>query len=65
MDLLKNVVVGIDFSKYSHNALAQAMRIARWNEAKLHVVHVIEESVAADLARAYGVSDVGHSHRHS
>ena len=58
MDHLKNIVVGIDFSKYSHNALAQAMRIARWNDAKLHVVHVIEEFVAADLARAYGVSDV-------
>lgn len=58
MDRLKNVVVGIDFSKYSRHALAQAMRIARWNEAKLYVVHVIEESVAADLARAYGVSDV-------
>ncbi len=58
MDRLKNIVVGVDFSRSSENALAQAMRIAHWNAAKLHVVHVIEPLIATSLADAYGVPDV-------
>ena len=58
MDRLKNIVVGVDFSRYSASALAQAMRIAHWNAAKLHVVHVIEPSITTDLADSYGVAHV-------
>jgi nucleotide-binding universal stress UspA family protein len=58
MDRLTNIVVGVDFSKYSQNALAQAIRIANWNEAKLHVVHVIEPTLTTSLADAYGVAGV-------
>lgn len=57
MDSLKNIVVGIDFTKSSDAALAQALRIAQWNSAKIHIVHVIESLVVSDLARAYGVPE--------
>lgn len=58
MERLKNIVVGVDFSEYSASALAQAMRIAHWDGAKLHVVHVIEPLIATSLADAYGVPGV-------
>lgn len=45
MDSLKNIVVGVDFSAGSLTALAQAVRMACWNEAVLHVVHVIDEDL--------------------
>lgn len=57
MDSLNNIVVGIDFTKSSDAALAQAMRMAQWNTANIHVIHVIESLVISDLARAYGVSE--------
>jgi nucleotide-binding universal stress UspA family protein len=57
MDSLNSIVVGIDFTKSSGNALAQAMRMAQWNAAKIHIVHVIESLVVADLAKAYGASE--------
>ena len=49
---LRSVLAGIDFSPPSANALRQATRIARWNEAALHVVHVIDMVVVTDLAAA-------------
>ncbi|MGB2987900.1 MAG: universal stress protein [Phycisphaerae bacterium] len=49
MDSLRNIVVGVDFFSFSRNALAQAMRIARWNEARLHVIHVVDEAVMRDM----------------
>jgi len=58
MDRLRNILVGVDFSEYSSGALAQAMRIAHWNGAKLHVVHVIEPSITTSLADSYGVAHV-------
>ena len=57
MDSLNNIVVGIDFTKSSANALAQAMRMAQWNGANIHIVHVIESLVVAELATAYGASE--------
>lgn len=51
MNKLKNVVVGIDFSTRSKSALIKAARLARQNEAQLHVIHVVEEEYAEDLAR--------------
>ena len=55
MDRLKNIVVGVDFSRFSQVALGQAVRMARRNQAKLHVIHVIEDSVVSDLREALDV----------
>lgn len=54
MNRLKNIVVGVDFSPHSRNALKQAARIAGWNEAKLRLVHVVESELAKDLAAHSG-----------
>ncbi len=54
MDRLKNIVVGIDFSEFSQVALEQARRIARWNQADLHLIHVIDKQVVHDLEKAMG-----------
>jgi nucleotide-binding universal stress UspA family protein len=56
MDRIANIVVGVDFSAPSKNALAEAMRIARWNKSAIRVVHVIESGFVHDVAEAYGVS---------
>ncbi|MCP4591351.1 MAG: universal stress protein [bacterium] len=52
MDSLKNIVVGVDFSAFSQSALAQALRIARWNDAKLHVLHGVDLSAASAVRDA-------------
>lgn len=57
MDRLKSIVVGLDFSKHSENALAQAMRIAHWNRAKLHLIHVIQHMMVTDWAETYDVPE--------
>jgi hypothetical protein len=49
MDCLKNIVVGVDFSSFSRCALKQAARVALWNEAKLHILHVVDTSVVNRL----------------
>jgi len=55
MDRLKNIVVAVDFSACSRNALMQAARIARWNGARLQALHVVDSSVVSDLASALRV----------
>lgn len=50
MNQLQNILVAVDFSPCSKAALAQAVRIAGWNHARLHVLHVVEPLVIADLA---------------
>lgn len=52
MNQLKNILVAVDFSDCSKAALAQAVRIAGWNGAKLHAIHVIEPLVVSDVALA-------------
>lgn len=52
---LEQVVVGVDFSKYSLTALSQARRLLRGDDG-LHVVHVIDEFVAVDLRDALRIS---------
>ena len=52
MDRLRNVVIGIDFSSFSQVALAQAKRMARWNQTDLHLIHVVDKQVVSDLRRA-------------
>lgn len=52
MNQLRKIVVGVDFSRCSRQALAHAVRIARWNDAQLHLIHVIDALVVTDLAEA-------------
>jgi nucleotide-binding universal stress UspA family protein len=52
MDRLHNVVVGVDFSACSIDALAQAKRIAAWNRARMRAVHVIDTVAMLDLQEA-------------
>ena len=52
MNQLKNILVAVDFSDCSQAALAQAVRIAGWNGAALHALHVIEPIVVSDVAWA-------------
>lgn len=44
MNKLKTILVGVDFSECSRCALEQAARLARWNNASLSVIHVIDSS---------------------
>ena len=41
MNQLKTILVGVDFSECSRNALEQAVRLARWNNAGLRIIHVM------------------------
>lgn len=54
MDCLKNIVVGVDFSYFSGCALKQAVRIAGWNQAKMHAVHVVDTSMVNHLKEFLG-----------
>lgn len=45
MNALRNIVAGLDFSPASKEALDQAARIAAWNGATLHVLHVVDGSM--------------------
>ncbi len=55
MNALRNIVVGLDFTPASRAALRQAARMAAWNEAALHAVHVVESSWIDDLAGVLGI----------
>lgn len=55
MNALRNIVVGLDFTPASRAALRQAARMAAWNEAALHAVHVVESSWIDDLAAVIGI----------
>ena len=46
MNSLKNILVAIDFGRASEAALAQALRMAAWNRATVHAVHVVFSHVA-------------------
>ncbi len=49
MNRLKNIVIGVDFSEFSQLALAQAKRISRWNQSDLHLIHIVDANVVAEL----------------
>lgn len=55
MNALRTIVVGLDFTPASRAALRQAARMAAWNEAALHAVHVVESSWIDDLAGVLGL----------
>jgi len=52
MNKLNNILAGIDFSKCSRSALEQAVRLAKWNNARLHAQHSIEHLTLSDAAWA-------------
>ena len=41
--MYKNILVAIDDSETSRSALTEAVHIARTSQAKLHIVHVVDE----------------------
>ncbi|NNC90119.1 MAG: universal stress protein [Akkermansiaceae bacterium] len=45
MNTLQKILVAIDFSETSANLLKHVARIAGWNDAEIHVIHVIPEGV--------------------
>lgn len=52
MSWVRHIVAGVDFTPCSATALKQAVRIAKRNEARLEVVHVLETLVVTDLEEA-------------
>jgi len=42
MNQIKTILVGVDFSECSRCALEQAVRLARWNNANLRIIHVLD-----------------------
>ncbi|MFQ5592474.1 MAG: universal stress protein [Phycisphaerae bacterium] len=54
MDCLKNIVVGVDFSDFSRSALSQAVRMAGWNQAQLHALHIVDTSMVNHLKEFWG-----------
>jgi len=49
---IASIVVGTDFTSCSGVALGQAIRIAAWSQAEVHVVHVIDTTVVIELEAA-------------
>jgi universal stress protein E len=56
MNKLNTILVGVDFSDCSRCALEQAVRLARWNSARLHVIHAVESLVITEAAEALQLS---------
>ncbi|MBL8763745.1 MAG: universal stress protein [Phycisphaerae bacterium] len=52
MNALRSIVVGVDFSECSAAALKESIRLAAWNRAHVHPVHVLDTIVVTDLERA-------------
>ncbi len=52
MNKLKTILVATDFSDCSRSALEQAVRLAKWNNARLHALHAVEYLVLSDAAYA-------------
>ncbi|MBI5686644.1 MAG: universal stress protein [Verrucomicrobia bacterium] len=52
MNKLKTIITGVDFSDCSRSALEQAVRMAKWNNANLRMIHVIEDLVVSEAAEA-------------
>jgi nucleotide-binding universal stress UspA family protein len=55
MNKLRTILVGADFSPASATALKQAMRIAKWSQSGVKVVHVLETLLVLDLQEAMSV----------
>jgi len=55
MNALRSIVVGLDFTPASRQALRQAARIAALNDATLYALHVIEPSMIDDVLSLVGL----------
>ncbi|QOJ14512.1 MAG: universal stress protein [Planctomycetia bacterium] len=49
MDRARSIVAPVDFTPCSLAAVRQAVRIAKWNQARLDVLHVVAEDVVTEL----------------
>ena len=56
---VSTIVVGTDFTACSAVALGQAIRIAAWSNAKIHVVHVIDTIVVIEFVTALSPTQQG------
>jgi nucleotide-binding universal stress UspA family protein len=52
MNQIKTILIGTDFSDCSRSALEQAVRLAKWNNARLHALHSVEYLTLSDAAWA-------------
>jgi len=52
MNRLRNLLAVIDFSEGARAVLSQAARLARWNQARLHLLLGLEEQELRDAAEA-------------
>jgi len=53
MDPFQSIIVGVDYSDCSRNALKEASRLAAWHQAKLICLHVFEEEIMNDFNDHY------------
>ena len=59
MKPLKCIVVGVDYSDCSNNAIREAGRLARWHHATLVCLHVFEEEIMHDFRHHYELDNSG------
>ena len=57
MENLRTVLVGVDYSDPSDNALREAARIARWDGARMVVLHVLDDRVLERARREIALTD--------
>jgi len=57
MNPLHSVLVGVDFTPWSAAALNQAIRLAAWDDAAVHVLHAIDVCAVTELE--VGLADLG------
>ncbi len=53
MNKLKTILLGTDFSPCATAAQQQALRLAHWNCARLHAVHVVDVLAVRECAEAF------------
>jgi len=53
MNALKTILVAIDFGRASEAALAQAVRMAAWNRAEVHALHVVDTGMVLEVVESY------------
>jgi nucleotide-binding universal stress UspA family protein len=51
------IIVAVDFSQNSRNALRQALRLARLRRVKLHILHVVEPNKLTELVHGHEESE--------
>ena len=57
MNAPSHILVGIDFSPSSRNALHTALRLAKTNQARVTALHVMDPMLASEIKSAHGHSD--------